>query len=95
MIPGYPHPLRFHNGSRSSYADKSPGHKGESMGEDEVVPLREDVSHHLTLKDSTFPGYPYGLRNADRIAMVRPPGFEHVHFLFSRFASHTHLGVDY
>ena len=53
------------------------GHRGESMGEDEVVPLREYVPHHFTLRDSTFPGYPYGLMNADRIARVRGVGNEH------------------
>ena len=34
------------------------GHMGEAIGEDGVVPLREYVSYHSILEDSTFPGYP-------------------------------------
>lgn len=31
------------------------GHMGEAIGEDGVVPLREYVSYHSILEDSTFP----------------------------------------
>ena len=34
------------------------GHRGESMGEDEIFPLREYIPHHSTLNVSTFPYYP-------------------------------------
>ena len=78
MIPGYPHIWRFHDGPRPPCAEKSLyGHRGEAIGENGVVPLREYVPHHSTLEDSTLPGYPYGLMDADRIARVRGVGFPH------------------
>ena len=53
------------------------GPRGEAIGEDGVVPLREYVSYPSILEDSTFPGYPYGLMSADRISRVLEVGISH------------------